>query len=157
VDRIVVGLTDTPAARMALRWAVRTARAEGAALYVVTAYHASPALGMAVEATIVLPDADLEAAARDEQDRVLREELGDDALDMPLTQDVVKGDAAHVLIELSEGANLLVVGRRKRRFRRMVHSTSRSCANGAPCPVVMVRREMKVTPVRPTRRSPRGP
>jgi nucleotide-binding universal stress UspA family protein len=125
--KIVVGVLDTPASRSALRWAFRTASHERAELEVVTAY-ALPALAVTPEA---VGDVSAEVAAReqvtlDEQERILDEELGESIRDVPISRQVLRGDPAPVLIDRSAGAAMLVVGRKRRRFRRLARSTSRT-------------------------------
>lgn len=53
---------------------------------------------------------------------------------------LVEGDTSEALIRASQGADVLVMGRRGRgRFARaMLGSVSRRCAQHAACPVVVV-------------------
>jgi nucleotide-binding universal stress UspA family protein len=60
-----------------------------------------------------------------------------------LQEHLVQGDPSEALIQASEGAELLVVGRRGIGgfARAMLGSVSQRCAQHAACPVVVVRQE----------------
>jgi nucleotide-binding universal stress UspA family protein len=93
----------------------------------------------------------LEDGAQDLQNEIVLDELGVSAMDLDMRQTVVGGDPARALVAASRGADLLVLGRPRWRRRHLLASTSRSCANRAACPVVLVRpRERKAS------RSPGG-
>ncbi|MFE5834676.1 universal stress protein [Streptomyces sp. NPDC056488] len=138
-SRVVVGVDGSPASHAALRWALRHARRTGATVHAVGAYDLPGAGGWSAPAVDVLFD---EEQAR----RSLSEELAavlapDD--DVPLVQHVVRGNPAQVLIDESDGAELLVVGSRGRGgfASLLLGSVSQQCAAHASCPVVIVRPE----------------
>ncbi|GAA3309167.1 universal stress protein [Streptomyces cinereospinus] len=62
-----------------------------------------------------------------------------------LKEHLVEGDPSEALIQASEGAELLVVGRRGRGgfARAMLGSVSQRCAQHATCPVVVVPEEQR--------------
>jgi len=136
--RIVVGVDGSEPSRQALRWAAEEAKLRGGSLEVVMAWHipaqlSSPALPMV--------DVDFEAIAGQTLAEEIATVLGPDPGDV--VRRVVNGHAARVLIELSEGAALLVVGSRGHGdFTGMLlGSVSRHCTAHAHCPVVVVRGE----------------
>ena len=72
-------------------------------------------------------------------DTVSRATSGD--LPSPVTQEVLEGDAAAVLIRESAGAELLVVGSRGHGglAEAILGSVGQHCVHHAACPVVIVR------------------
>ncbi|PKV89626.1 universal stress protein [Streptomyces sp. TLI_146] len=135
--RVVVGVDGSEASYEALRWAVRHARLIRATVEAVAAYDVPGAAGWSAPA--VDADLDEEQAKKDLADE-LRTVLGQ-AVDVPLTSHVVRGNAAEVLTGASVGAELLVVGNRGRGgfARLLLGSVSLQCAQHASCPVVIIR------------------
>lgn len=136
---IVVGVDGSPSSRQALRWAAREAALRGAELRVVTAW----AIPWSVYSGIAVPDdlgADLEGAAAEQAAEMIAE-LGPDAEGVQVTTIVREGDAAHVLLHASRGADLLVVGSRGLGGFRdlLLGSVGQQCAHHATCPVVILR------------------
>lgn len=137
-QRVVVGLDDSPAARVALLRGAEEARARGGALEVVVA--------------VVPPDTwadlyawqrpslpDLLGAAQSGAERIVADVLGD-AGDLEVRVDAEVGPADSVLVRRAGGAALLVLGNRSRSpvagmvlgsvaLRSVVHAT---------CPVMVV-------------------
>ncbi|WP_078603061.1 MULTISPECIES: universal stress protein [unclassified Streptomyces] len=120
----------------ALRWAEHHARRVGGvveAIYVWDTPSARGYTGPAIDPELDLQQArerfaeELSAAFPGERPARLREHL-------------VEGDPSEALIQASEGAELLVVGRRGRGAfaRAMLGSVSQRCAQHAACPVVVV-------------------
>jgi nucleotide-binding universal stress UspA family protein len=66
--------------------------------------------------------------------------LAEEGLDVPVKQRVVMSHAVIALRQAAENADLLVVGTRGRGgfTGLLLGSTSRECAQHAPCPVVIV-------------------
>lgn len=124
--RIVVGLDPSLGGAQALQWAVAEGGRTGAA---VTAVYAFDDRG---------PDARL--AAEDELEMSVRSVVGHRELPVHLDAKVVPGDPGEAIAANAEGADLLVVGHRRRGAvaRALLGSVSRHCARTASCPVVVV-------------------
>jgi len=136
---IVVGVTPGSDALVALRWACDLAQRNDARLTVVTACRPPRALLTASGWTYVEPR-DVEAAGRFLQDEVLRREITGRTAGVRIRPVVARGNPVAALVRASAGADLLVVGRRPSRVRRLLTSSvSAGCANHAECPVVIVR------------------
>jgi len=137
--RVVVGIDDSPAARQALRYAADIAGWKKWTLHVVHAWHLSyPAGPYAIDLAEV--ELALAEAAREVVTEVEDDVLGQDH-GLELRQTIAEGPAARVLIEESEGANLLVVGSRGRGgFASLaLGSVGQACVHHAHCPVLVVR------------------
>ncbi|NED37685.1 universal stress protein [Streptomyces sp. SID8499] len=137
--RVVVGVDGSPSSYAALRWAVRYARLVDG---VVEAVHAwSTPTELSWSGLVIDPDFDLNNARE-------RFAQGLDAVfgagrPAELREHLVAGDPSEVLIRASQGADVLVVGRRGRGgfARAMLGSVSQRCAQHAACPVVVVHEE----------------
>lgn len=104
---IVVGVDGSTGSRAALEWAVTEARLRQGRVTAVTAWE-SPAVTAGMEGVIWDP-ASFELAANNEQARMLSRVQ---AADITITGRVIAGAPAAVLLNASEGADLLVVGSR---------------------------------------------
>ncbi|MGY3334008.1 nucleotide-binding universal stress UspA family protein [Streptomyces filamentosus] len=131
--RIVVGVDGSPHADKALAWAVRQARLTGARLEVVLAVEVPRTLYEAVrfdpfEGAAKVLDAGIDRA------------VGPDG-GVTVVPKVLARDPANALLDLAEGADLLVVGSRGLGTFKgaLLGSVSRRCAQHAPCPVVVIR------------------
>jgi nucleotide-binding universal stress UspA family protein len=137
--KVVVGVDGSESSLRALRWAAGQAALMGLPLEVVTAW--------------TFPDhpAPLDVPVRvDNLDSLIDQALVelDDIVDgaIPTNQRehvctrVIRGDAAHVLLQEAEGAALLVVGTRGRREieRLLLGSVSDRCVKQSHCPVTVV-------------------
>jgi len=149
VQRVIVGVDDTPAGQAALRWAVIKARSEGAQLVAVRAWalglprhggrrHRHPDRSPVVYA--FAGDSQREAATT-----LIREEfattVGGIPSDIPVRIEVSEGDPAVVLTQLAVAdGDLLVLGDHyASSLHRMVHgSVSSYCTAHSRCPVVIV-------------------
>lgn len=139
--RVVVGVDGSAPSYTALRWAVEEAARRKAALEVVHAFGYQQLivpLGPIVDAD---PDqvrstsqAMLEQVLAAATERAEGEPRAVELISVP-------AGAAEALLEVSAGADLLVVGSRGRGgFRRLLlGSVSQQCAHHTPCPVVVVR------------------
>jgi nucleotide-binding universal stress UspA family protein len=138
--RIVVGVDGSTPSKEALRWAVAEARLRGASLCVVYAWKMPIYMANGL-APLAIPDPTaLRRAARERLDGIVYEVSGDVA-DVRIEQKAVEGRAAQVLVEESEGADLLVVGSRGHGgfAGLLLGSISQQCASHASCPVVIIR------------------
>ncbi len=139
-ERIVVGVDGSEAARTAVRWAAKEAARRGATLELVSAWHLPSypgafAVAMAAEELIK----DLVRAAEEQ----LRDATGVARAEAPGVQvetRAIEGQAATVLVDVAEGAGLLVVGSRGLGGFRglLLGSVSQQCAHHAPCPLVII-------------------
>lgn len=131
--RIVVGVDGSPGGRRALEWALDEARRRDAVLEVVHAWTYPP-----TEFTVA-PEEFAVAAAEVITEAV--EEAADIDPSVAVKSEVRQQPAAPALVELSKGADLLVVGSRGRGgfAGLLLGSVSQQCVNHAHCPVVVVR------------------
>ncbi|MFB7711981.1 universal stress protein [Streptomyces sp. NPDC056105] len=142
VPRIVVGVDGSPSSRAALRWAVRYAGLVGGRVEAVSAWEVA---GMASwSAPAVDTDFDESEAERGLVEEV-RAVLGEDGGSL-VHERLVRGNAAEVLVDAAEGAEMLVVGSRGHGgFRRaLLGSVSQQVAHHAPCPVTIIRPDVPV-------------
>jgi nucleotide-binding universal stress UspA family protein len=135
--RVVVGVDGSPSSYAALRWAVRYAQMVGGVVEAIHAWDTPSDIGWTGPA--IDPEFDLEQA----RER-FAEELRAVFADGPpagLREHLVEGDPSEVLIRVSQGAEVLVVGSRGRGgfARAMLGSVSQRCAMHAACPVVVAR------------------
>ncbi len=140
-ELVVVGVDGSPESARALAWAARYARAVGASVRAVLAWHypapAGPApIGVAPAAVT----SEVEQAKLDELRAVIAETLGQSP-QVPVEPRLAYGHPAQVLIAESAGADLLVVGSRGHGgFTGMLlGSVSTHCVTHAACPVTVVR------------------
>ncbi len=135
--RIVVGVDGSKQSKAALRWAVRQAETIGGVIDAVIAWEVWTTFGVAPMVAV-----DEHGAANAE--KILTNEL-DEVLgsDRPVKVEahVVRGNAASVLLDAAQGAELLVVGSHGHGgfAAALLGSVSQHCVHHAPCPVVVVR------------------
>ncbi|UDM04356.1 universal stress protein [Streptomyces longhuiensis] len=142
VPRIVVGVDGSPSSQAALRWAVRYAGLVGGRVEAVSAWEVP---GMASwSAPAVDTDFDEGQAERGLVEEV-RAVLGEGGANL-VHERLVRGNAAEVLVDAAEGAEMLVVGGRGHGgFRRaLLGSVSQQVAHHAPCPVTIIRPDLSV-------------
>jgi len=134
--RVVVGVDGSPSSYAALRWADRYARGVGGAVEAIHVWDTPSARGWSGPA--IDPDFDLEQARSAFADELRAVFPGERPA--RLKEHLVEGDPSEALIRASEGAELLVLGRRGRGgfARAMLGSVSQRCAQHAACPVVVV-------------------
>ena len=143
-SRIVAGVDGSPSSISALCWAIRQAGLTGTAVDAVIAWHYPVIVGggYGVAPMVTAGGFDLKENA----EKVLADAISaavDSASSVPVHARVVEGNAAQVLIDASDGADLLVVGSRGHGgfTEAMLGSVSQHCVHHAPCPVVVIRRQ----------------
>ncbi|MGX4733420.1 universal stress protein [Kitasatospora griseola] len=133
--RIVVGVDGSASSRAALRWAARQAAAVGATVEAITTWEYPAAFGWSVPVV----DADIAASAA----KTLAETVAQEAAEhgVEIRERVESGNAAQILLEAAEGAELLVLGNRGHHgfAKALLGSVSQHCVQHASCPVVVVR------------------
>lgn len=141
---VVVGVDGSPGSTAALAYALEEAGRRGARLRVVVAAQVPEYWAMAYGMTAPPPISEIvagaEAAGHQEVDEVLaaRPDL---ASRVPVTVEARAGAAAQVLLDASEGAEVLVIGHRGRGAVRsaLLGSVGLHCVLHASCPVTIVR------------------
>jgi nucleotide-binding universal stress UspA family protein len=141
--RIVVGVDDSEQAVAALRWALAEGAMRQCTVEVVHVW-AAPLSALPFGATFVIPvdEGEIDATARESVDALVDGQLAEmDTRPPDVLRTSLPGSAAATLVEVAEGADLLVVGSHGRsRFHRLaLGSVATACVNHAPCPVVVVR------------------
>lgn len=133
--RIVVGVDGSAPSAQAVRWAVALAKLTGQQVHAVSAWTPPTAYGWGP----IIDDTDWEDNARNVLAEAVKEAL-DDADAALVSQDVVHGHPAQVLLDAAAGADLLVVGNRGRGgfAGLLLGSVSRHVSANAPCPVLVV-------------------
>ena len=134
--RIVVGVDGSAGSTKALDWAIAEAVHFPATLELVTAWMFPMALGYVFAKT---PD-----EVRREVQRIAEASVSyvaEVAPEVLVTTTLREAEAGPALIDLSAGADLLVVGSRGHGGIRelLLGSVGTYCARHAPCPIVIVR------------------
>ena len=134
--RIVVGVDGFESSEAALRWAIHQAKLTGALEEAVTAWQVPAATGLHPASD--MPD------YQDDARMVLTEAITETCMidtDVEVRPRVVQGQAAHVLVDAAEGAELLVVGCRGHGglAEALLGSVGQYCVHHASCPVVIMR------------------
>jgi nucleotide-binding universal stress UspA family protein len=136
-ERIIVGVDDAPASRLALRWAAAEAARRGADLHAIHSYHADWP-----DAAYSPPEKAAEIAGVDVLAEAVRD-VGLAAPDVAVSSQTVPGSAAGALIAAAEPGDLVVVGSRghSELAAALTGSTCQQVAFHAPTSVVIVRGE----------------
>jgi len=137
---IVVGIDGSEQSNCALIWAAQEAKRRNSPLHLVTAYTVPIFAASGLDGGYATVDDDV---IRQGAEGVLREAAAKVAhLDLALDARVENGDAAGVLLELSETAELLVFGSRGRGgfMGRLLGSVSTALPAHSKCPTVTVPR-----------------
>lgn len=136
--RVVVGVDGSEPSRHALRWARFLARASASTLEVVAAWQRYTPYGWYGAGSVAMPP---DNPADDTQKAVTAtiEEVFGDERPAGFRLTVRAGHAAQVLLEVSEGAWMLVVGSRGHGgfTGLLLGSVSAGCAEHATCPVLV--------------------
>ncbi|WP_063763127.1 universal stress protein [Streptomyces sp. NRRL WC-3742] len=145
--RIVVGIDGSAPSKAALRWAVGQAVLTGATVHAVAAWEYPSLYGWFAP----MVDDGFEDTARRTLTAEVEAVIGRES-PVSVRTDLVLGHAAEVLLEASEGADLLVLGSRGRGTfaRTLLGSVSTRCAVHGVCPVVIVRADGTAAAAPPT-------
>ncbi len=137
-ERIVVGVDASEESKGALRFAKKYALLTGGKLEVVHAWHVSDEYAWIQS---LPPPAGPTDVARKALKDVVDDVIGPDAASLEVESKVVEGHAAKVLVDVAEGANLLVVGSTGIGGfdGLLLGSVSQQCAAHAHCSVLIVR------------------
>ena len=132
--RIVVGVDGSDESKQALRWAARIAAAEDATIDAVAAWH-FPVIGWSAVPQSFSPEADMEKLLT----RTVDEAFGPER-PKTIRLRVLEGEAAHMLLDVSDGALMVVVGSRGHGgfAGLLIGSVSMKLAELATCPVLVV-------------------
>jgi len=135
--RVVVGVDGSECGTRALAFAAHEAALRGAVLHVVSAYGATPYV---TAWPTVLLESDHQETGASIVDESLAHARG---LDDTLVSkgEIRYGSAGDVLVDVSHGATLLVVGSRGRGqiASVLLGSVSEHCVHRAVCPITIVR------------------
>jgi nucleotide-binding universal stress UspA family protein len=139
--RIVAGVDGSLSSMSALRWAIRQAGLTGAAVDAVIAWNYPAAAGGYGWAPTGMEGG---FDFRENAEKVLANAITgtvDPRSDIPVLARAVEGIAAQVLLDASDGADLLVVGSRGHGgfTEALLGSVSQHCVHHAHCPVVVIR------------------
>jgi len=138
--RIVVGVDGSPASQEALAWATRQGELTGASIDAVIAWHDPFVIGgMPHGPVAVLEQAAFGEFAANTLSNSIRDASAHSSVSV---NPVVRhGNAAQVLLDAADGADLLVVGSRGHGgfAGALLGSVSQHCVQHAPCPVVIIR------------------
>jgi nucleotide-binding universal stress UspA family protein len=135
VPVIVVGMDGSPASRVALRWALQQAAHNGAAVEAVMAWEHDAAR----ESAAGRPESIRRHPARE-----LHAMVQEARSDVPGAPDVVEvtvtGDAADNLVQATQRADMLVLGRqgKQRPAEALVGDVTATCMRHAHCPTVVI-------------------
>ena len=139
---VVVGVDGSAESAAALAWAARYAKAAGASIRAVRAWHYPGAVGTGpIGIAPASVSAEVAEAQQKELDDAVTAALGDDPA-VTVRSKIAYGHPAQVLVDESADADLLVVGNRGHGgFTGMLlGSVSMYCVHSAHCPVTVVRR-----------------
>ena len=139
--RIVVGVDGSPSSTAALAWAVRQAGLTGASVEAVMAWHYPGISGPPFGPTGELENFDHGEWAASALTHAIKRTVDPDG-PVKVSATVREGNAAQVLLEVADGADLLVVGSRGHGgfAEALLGSVGQACVHHAQCPVVIVRR-----------------
>ncbi len=145
-ERIVVGVDGSDGSIDALIWATQEAKLRDAELHVVTAWE-YPYLYAAGSTAMMLPLDQLEVEAKTTLDRAIETGVKDPDVRRHVHREVFSGNPAAVLRDLSEDADLIVVGARGHGgfFGLLLGSVSDQLVKHAACPVVVIRHKINET------------
>jgi nucleotide-binding universal stress UspA family protein len=137
---IVIGVDGSESSIAALRRGIRIATALNASVEVVVSWKPPTTYGAGFETLEYLPVDDAEAILSGAKKSVFGAAASEATLPKWFSSKVMQGNAAEVLIEESEGAEMLVVGSRGHGGVAgiLLGSVSARCAEHAHCPVLII-------------------
>jgi nucleotide-binding universal stress UspA family protein len=139
-NRVVVGVDGSEPSKHALRWAQFMARATASTLEVVSAWQPYTAYGWMAAGWAAMP-ADWNPA-QDAQKALTAtiDEVFGEQRPAGLQLTVREGNAAQILLQISEGGRMLVVGNRGHGgfTSLLLGSVSSACTEHATCPVLVL-------------------
>jgi len=135
--RIVIGIDGSEASMDALAWAGRQAHLTHSTLEMIMTWDWPTTYGWAM----YFPEGYNPSEGMPEILSKAADELRNDYPDIDITSRVVQGHAAPLLVEASNGADLLVVGSRGHGefVGMLIGSVSEFCSANAHCPVLIHR------------------
>jgi nucleotide-binding universal stress UspA family protein len=135
---VVVGVDSSAASVLALRWAAKYAADTGARLRAVMCWHYPGAFGVSPIGRAPEPVTD---DVRQQLSETLDKAIAEGAPGAEVERHLEYGHPAQGLVELSQQADLLVVGNRGHSSvtGMLAGSVSLHCVTHAACPVVVVR------------------
>jgi Universal stress protein UspA and related nucleotide-binding proteins len=138
---IVVGVDGSEESKQALSWALAEAKLRGTNVRAVQAWHYPFSAGGYGYIPPEMMDANALLAAAESVLQAAVEDVAGDTTGVKLEQTLLQGQAAKVLIDEADGAEMLVVGSRGHGgfTGLLLGSVSQHCAQHAHCPVVIVR------------------
>jgi nucleotide-binding universal stress UspA family protein len=136
--RIVVGVDGSASSKAALAWAVKQAGLTGAVVEAVMAWQFPVTYGGYM---MPLPDTGDWAKTAAEVVAKAVAEVTSPEVRIKIRARVAEGNAAQVLLDASDGAELLVVGSRGHGgfTEALLGSVGQHCVQHADCPVVVIR------------------
>ena len=142
VHRVVVGVDGSASSREALRWTLRQAELTGASVDAVMVWeYPAPVGGWGMAPMGMIDNSDFGSIAAKALQDAVEQAVGGAGSDVPIRRLVLEGNPARVLIDVSQDADLLVVGTRGHGgfAGLMLGSVSTHCVHHASCPVVVIR------------------
>ena len=143
--RIVVGVDGSPSSQAALVWAMRQAELAGATVEAVMAWHYPIMINRAAWALVTPEDeAEIESLGATKLSEAIAEAAAPHG-QVQVRAAVRQGNAAQVLLDAADSADLLVVGSRGHGgfAGALLGSVSQHCVHHAKCPIVIVRDSMR--------------
>jgi nucleotide-binding universal stress UspA family protein len=137
--RIVAGVDGSPSSLAALRWAIRQAELTGSSVDAVIAWESPAATGFGWGLGMTGGADYGELAAKTVSEAI--SSVAGSASPVTVRPITGEGNAAQVLLDASDGADLLVVGCRGHGgfASALLGSVSQHCTHHARCPVVVIR------------------
>lgn len=132
--RYVVGVDGSEPSSAALQWAVTRAAETGAEVVAVAMWH-YPAVGLERPSV----GRKIHSETEDMVHKIVEDvKAAADSPDVNISSEVYQFPAADRLIDMSENADMVIVGRRSKRGLHSLGSVCERVASHAHCPVVVI-------------------